>query len=32
MQGVEFVNQVLDGEPETVWILRGEGARGDGIR
>ncbi len=32
MQGVEFVNHVLDGEPETVWIPRGEGARGDGIR
>ncbi len=24
MQGVEFVNQVLLGEPETVWIPRGE--------
>jgi protoporphyrinogen oxidase len=24
MQGVEFVNQVLAGEPETVWIPRGE--------
>jgi hypothetical protein len=24
MQGVEFVNHVLDGEPETVWIPRGE--------
>lgn len=25
MQGVEFVNRVLLGEPETVWIARGEG-------
>ena len=32
MQGVEFVNQVLLDEPETVWIPRGEGRRGDGIR
>jgi protoporphyrinogen oxidase len=32
MQGVEFVNQVLLGEPETVWIPRGEGDAGDGIR
>jgi UDP-galactopyranose mutase len=32
MQGVEFVNQVLLGEPETVWIPRGEGRLGDGIR
>ncbi len=24
MQGVEFVNQVLFGEPERVWIPRGE--------
>jgi hypothetical protein len=24
MQGVEFVNRVLLGEPETVWIPRGE--------
>jgi hypothetical protein len=24
MQGVEFVNHVLLGEPETVWIARGE--------
>ncbi|MDQ3896723.1 MAG: FAD-dependent oxidoreductase [Actinomycetota bacterium] len=24
MQGVEFVNHVLEGEPETVWIPRGE--------
>jgi protoporphyrinogen oxidase len=26
MQGVEFVNAVLHGEPETVWIPRGEHA------
>jgi UDP-galactopyranose mutase len=26
MQGVEFVNTVLHGEPETVWIPRGEQA------
>ncbi len=32
MQGVEFVNQVLLGEPETVWIPRGEGSGGEGIR
>jgi protoporphyrinogen oxidase len=32
MQGVEFVNHVLHGEPETVWIPRGEGAGGEGIR
>ncbi len=32
MQGVEFVNHVLQGEPETVWIPRGEGEPGDGIR
>jgi len=31
MQGVEFVDHVLAGEPETVWIPRGEGA-GVGIR
>lgn len=24
MQGVEFVNHILQGEPETVWIPRGE--------
>jgi len=24
MQGVEFVDHVLSGEPETVWIPRGE--------
>jgi UDP-galactopyranose mutase len=32
MQGVEWVNHVLSGEPETVWIPRGEGAAGEGIR
>jgi UDP-galactopyranose mutase len=32
MQGVEFVNAVLHGEDETVWIPRGEGAAGAGIR
>ncbi|HVL93311.1 MAG TPA: FAD-dependent oxidoreductase [Acidimicrobiales bacterium] len=32
MQGVEFVNHVVSGEPETVWIPRGEGAGGEGIR
>ena len=32
MQGVEFVNSVLHGEPETVWIPRGEGEQGAGIR
>ncbi|HUQ40797.1 MAG TPA: FAD-dependent oxidoreductase [Acidimicrobiales bacterium] len=32
MQGVEFVNHVLHGDPETVWIPRGEGAAGEGIR
>ncbi|MDQ1711071.1 MAG: hypothetical protein QOE45_521 [Frankiaceae bacterium] len=32
MQGVEFVNAVLRGEPETVWIPRGEGEAGAGIR
>jgi UDP-galactopyranose mutase len=32
MQGVEFVNQVLAGEPESVWIPRGEGEAGSGIR
>jgi len=31
MQGVEFVDHVLDGEPETVWIPRGEGVAGAGI-
>ena len=32
MQGVEFVNHVLHDEPETVWIPRGEGEAGAGIR
>lgn len=32
MQGVEFVNHVLHGAPEQVWIPRGEGQAGDGIR
>ncbi len=32
MQGVEFVNAVLRGEPESVWIPRGEGEAGAGIR
>jgi UDP-galactopyranose mutase len=32
MQGVEFVNHVLANEPETVWIPRGEGEQGRGIR
>ena len=32
MQGVEFVDHVLSGEPETVWIPRGEGEQGAGIR
>jgi len=32
MQGVEFVNHVLLDEPETVWIPRGEGGEGQGIR
>jgi protoporphyrinogen oxidase len=32
MQGVEFVDHVLSGEPETVWIPRGEGGQGEGIR
>jgi protoporphyrinogen oxidase len=32
MQGVEFVNHVLHEEPETVWIPRGEGEAGRGIR
>jgi UDP-galactopyranose mutase len=32
MQGVEFVNAILHDEPETVWIPRGEGSAGDGIR
>ncbi|MEY2398504.1 MAG: hypothetical protein QOJ00_1678 [Actinomycetota bacterium] len=32
MQGVEMVNHVLHGDPETVWIPRGEGAAGEGVR
>ena len=32
MQGVEFANHVVLGEEETVWIPRGEGAEGAGIR
>jgi UDP-galactopyranose mutase len=32
MQGVEFVDHVLNGDPETVWIPRGEGDAGAGIR
>jgi hypothetical protein len=32
MQGVEFVDHVLNGQPETVWIPRGEGDTGAGIR
>ncbi|MEY2471473.1 MAG: hypothetical protein QOK28_802 [Actinomycetota bacterium] len=32
MQGVEFVNHVLHGDDETVWIPRGEGAAGEGVR
>ena len=32
MQGVEFVNHVLHGDSETVWIPRGEGEAGAGIR
>ncbi len=32
MQGVEFVNNVLLGDPETVWIPRGGGSQGTGIR
>lgn len=32
MQGVEFVDHVLSGAPEGVWIPRGEGAPGCGIR
>jgi len=32
MQGVEFVNHILHGEPETVWIPRREGEMGSGIR
>lgn len=32
MQGVDFVNNTLFGEPEQVWIPRGEGEAGAGIR
>jgi UDP-galactopyranose mutase len=32
MQGVEWVDHVLDGEPETTWIPRGQGEHGEGIR
>src|SRR4051812_16608989 len=32
MQGVEFVDHVLSGEPEKIWIPRGEGTAGEGIR
>ena len=32
MQGVEFVDHVLNGEPEQTWIPRGEGAAGAGVR
>ena len=32
MQGVEAVDAMLGGAPETVWIPRGEGAAGDGVR
>jgi len=32
MQGVEFANHVLYGDAETVWIPRGEGPTGSGIR
>jgi UDP-galactopyranose mutase len=32
MQGVDFVNNALFDEPEQVWIPRGEGAAGAGIR
>ena len=32
MQGVEWANHVLDGEPEVTWIPRGEGTEGEGIR
>jgi protoporphyrinogen oxidase len=32
MQGVEFVDHVLAGEPERTWIPRGEGGGGEGIR
>jgi UDP-galactopyranose mutase len=32
MQGVEFVDHVLDGQPERTWIPRGENPAGEGIR
>ena len=32
MQGVEFVDAVLNGVPETVWIPRGEGPETAGVR
>ncbi|MCU1371002.1 MAG: UDP-galactopyranose mutase [Ilumatobacteraceae bacterium] len=32
MQGVAFVDNALAGDPETVWIPRGEGQAGEGIR
>jgi UDP-galactopyranose mutase len=32
MQGVEFVDHVLGGQAETVWIPRGESPLGEGIR
>ena len=32
MQGVEWVDHVLAGEPEATWIPRGEGEAGSGIR
>jgi len=32
MQGVDAVNAMLFDEPEQVWIPRGEGASGEGIR
>ena len=32
MQGVEFVDHLLNGEPEQTWIPRGEGAEWSGVR
>jgi protoporphyrinogen oxidase len=32
MQGVEWVDMLLDGTPEQTWIPRGEGEAGEGIR
>ena len=32
MQGVEFVDHVLSGDPESVWIPRGEGGQAEDIR